>query len=178
MKRLDGHKLVFLDESGCQSNMARAHSWSKIGKPTISFASPYRKKNVTVMGAIRSSGPVVMKTQDRPMKKKDFERFIMTDLGPRLSPGDVLVMDNLPSHRSAVARDALLERGVKILFTPPYMPEFNPIELVWSVMKSRIRKAKRTKQKTSFRYVIAGAWRSLRFLPLKALVRSCGYRLK
>ena len=177
MRRLDGRKLVFLDESGCQSNMTRTKSWSKIGQPTVCFESPYRKRNITVMGAIRSSGTVAMRSQDRPMKKNDFEKFICQDLAPRLKRGDILVMDNLPSHRSAKAKGALGRRGVQILFTPPYSPQFNPIELVWSIMKRRIRKANLAKDKPSFRYIIAGAWRSLSSLRLAPLVKSCGYRL-
>lgn len=177
MRRLNGQNLVFLDESGCQSNISRTRSWSKVGVPVTCLESPYRKKNITVMGAIRSSGPVAMRSQDRPMKKRDFETFIRRDVAPRLKRGDVLVMDNLPSHRSQEARRQLHARGVKVLFTPPYSPEFNPIEMVWSVMKSRLRKAKFEKRVTSFRYTIASVWRALASISFERFIQACGYRL-
>jgi transposase len=177
MEKLDGRKLVFLDESGCQSNMTRLNSWSKVGSPVECFESPYRQKNITVIGAIRGSGPVAMRSQDKPMTKMDFESFVQKDLAPRLQRGDILVMDNLRSHYSLVARTALKKRGVSILFVPPYSPEFNPIELVWATMKSRIRKANARKRKRSFRHLIAASWRSLAAMDLTSYVRSCGYRL-
>ena len=77
---------------------------------------------------------------DRPMTKEIFEIYIETQLAPTLGAGDVVILDNLPSHKSDKARAILKERGAWFLFLPPYSPDLNPIEMAFSKLKAHLRR--------------------------------------
>jgi hypothetical protein len=107
-------KLVFLDETGCQANMARTHTWGKKGQRTIVHQSYGRCKNVTVIGAVSVSGPVGMRTMEKALDSESFENFLADVLLPRMKPGSVLVMDNLAVHKSRGALELLRKSKIKI----------------------------------------------------------------
>ena len=174
--KIPADKLIFLDESGCHANMDRSHTWGKKVERTVVHQSYGRSKNITVIGAIRSSGPVAMQSFESSLCRTKFSTFIKSVLAPRIKSGDVIVMDNLSVHKCKNIEKWLLRKGIKIIYTPPYSPHFNPIEMAWSVFKNHLR-SRKNKIISYFRRAIVSAWRHLSQISLKAMIESCGYEL-
>lgn len=91
---------------------------------------------MTIIGAIKLSGVVATQTLEGSMKKEDFLQFIKLDLLPKLKKGDVVVMDNLNSHHREEVQEMIESVGARVEYLPVYSPEFNPIEMMWSQLKS------------------------------------------
>jgi transposase len=106
-----------------------------------------------------------------------FLAFVEQQLIPNLSKEDVVVMDNLSAHRSPSVMGALKEHQADVLFTPPYSPEFNPIEKTWAKLKETIRRAKTLTRKT-FDDAVAVAMAAITTNNISAWVAHCGYRLR
>lgn len=98
-------------------------------------------KTTTFTGALRLSGMTAPMVLDGPMNADAFRAYIDQVLVPTLAPGDVVIMDNLPAHRSATIRDAIEAAGAELRYLPPYSPDFNPIENAFAKLKSILRKA-------------------------------------
>ena len=108
------------------------------------------------------------------MKLVSFLRFLRFHLLPRLRPGDVLVMDNLAAHKNSNVRRLCRQWDVRVVYLPPYCPEYNPIEQVWAWMKNRLR-GRLNRAAACFRYAISGAWRKSKCLDMATLLTACGY---
>ncbi len=98
-------------------------------------------KTTTFVGALRLSGMTAPMVLDRAMTGAWFLAYVEQVLSPALSPGDIVVMDNLPSHKSAAVRKAIEAVGAELRLLPPYSPDFNPIENAFSKLKALLRKA-------------------------------------
>ncbi|RYF30730.1 MAG: IS630 family transposase, partial [Cytophagaceae bacterium] len=166
-KTVQAKRLVFLDEAGFQGSLARTHARSLRGEKAYSFVSSAPAKNFTIAGAIRLDGPVVMRGSGQTMTTRRFLSFLKTSLLPRLRPKDILVMDNLRAHKSKSVRRLLRAWDIKVLYLPPYSPEFNPIEQVWGWMKKRLR-SRLNRAAKCFRYAVSGAWRKTASLCFQA----------
>lgn len=95
--------------------------------------------NLTLVGAIRRSGWVVLSTKWRAMTKASFITWVRRRLAPHLRPGDIVVMDNLQAHKAPEVRALIKARGARVKLLPPYSHDFNPIEPAWGLVKRRIR---------------------------------------
>lgn len=98
-------------------------------------------KTTTFIGGLRLSGMTAPMMLDGPMTGEWFAAYARKVLGPTLSQGDIVILDNLPAHKGAVAREAVEAVGARLLFLPPYSPDFNPIENIFAKMKAWIRRA-------------------------------------
>lgn len=98
-------------------------------------------KTTTFTGALRLSGMTAPMVLDGPMTGEWFVAYVEQILVPTLRPGDIVILDNLPAHKSAAARQAIEAAGARMLFLPPYSPDFNPIENAFSKLKAILRKA-------------------------------------
>lgn len=98
-------------------------------------------KTTTYTGALRLSGMTAPMVLDGPMTGEWFVAYVEQILVPTLRPGDIVILDNLPAHKSAAARQAIEAAGARMLFLPPYSPDFNPIENAFSKLKAILRKA-------------------------------------
>lgn len=98
-------------------------------------------KTTTFTGALRLGGMTAPMVLDGPMNADAFLAYIEQVLVPTLAPGDIVIMDNLPAHRSATVRDAIEAAGAELRYLPPYSPDFNPIENAFAKLKSILRKA-------------------------------------
>ena len=173
-KKVDPARLVFLDETGVNSSMTQSTAWAPVGERAHQSKACSPRNNVTVLGAMRSTGPVAMRSLDGGMKKKNFISFVVDVLCPRLKAGDILVMDNLASHHAIEVVEAVSSRNASVTFLPPYSPDLNPIEMLWNSLKGRFRKRfRRTVQKV--KRAIGGCWRSLENLDLESFLPPCGY---
>lgn len=140
MRRIPVDRLVFLDESWFSVTMSRSHAWVKRGEEFIDRVPMNRGKNLTLLGAIRRRGWVVLTTQWAPTNGKRFVVWLKKRLLPKLERGDVLVMDNLTAHHHPDVRLACEARGIRLLYQPPHSPDFNPIEPAWGLQKQYVRK--------------------------------------
>lgn len=137
---MPSERLVFLDESGLNLSMSRSHAWVRRGQEYVDRVPMNWGKNLTLLGAIRLSGWVVQSTMFATANKDRFVRWLRYTLLPKLRAGDVLVMDNLPAHHDRRVRAACRQRGVRLIYLPPYSPDFNPIEAGWALQKQYVRR--------------------------------------
>ena len=139
VKLIDQKNLVFLDETGVLLGLTRTHARSELGTRAYAVKPFYRAAKVTVIGAISIKRVVALMTMDNSMDGKAFEVFIEQCLVPQLWSGAVVVMDNLPAHKVDSITSMIESVGASILCLSPYSPDFNPIELWWSQLKSLLR---------------------------------------
>ena len=140
IRRVPVHKLVFLDESGLNASMTRSHAWVKKGTEFIERTPMNWGKNLTLLGAIRLTGWVVLTTMFASTNKPRFVKWLRSKLLPRLKRGDVLVLDNLQAHHDDRVAILCEARGIRVIYLPPYSHDFNPIESGWALQKQHVRK--------------------------------------
>jgi transposase len=139
--RLDPSRLVFIDETWAKTNMAR--TYGRCPKGTRLRANvPYGHwKTLTFLAALRHDRIDAPCVFDGPINGERFLAYVEQCLVPTLSPGDVVILDNLGSHKSPAVRKAIRAAGAKVFFLPPYSPDLNPIEQVFAKLKGLLRKA-------------------------------------
>jgi len=142
---LDPETLVFVDETGASTKMARRSGRALRGHRCRAPVPHGHWKTTTFVGALRLSGMTAPMVLDGAMHGAAFLAYVEQVLVPILKPGDIVVMDNLACHRSAAVRDAIQGAGAELRFLPPYSPDFNPIEMAFSKLKASLkRRAART----------------------------------
>jgi len=140
VKHIEPKNLVFLDETGVLLGLNRTHARSERGTRAYAVKAFYRGKKVTVIAAISIKRVVALMTMDNSMDGQAFEVFIEKCLVSQLWSGAVVLMDNLPAHKVDSITSMIESVGAFILCLSPYSPDFNPIELWWSQLKSLLRK--------------------------------------
>jgi transposase len=132
---------VFLDETWTATNMARRYGRAGRGKRCIA-AVPYGSwETTTFIAALRHDRLTAPMVANGPMDGEMFLAYVRTLLCPILMPGDLVIADNLSSHKVAGVTDAIEAVGAKLLLLPPYSPDFNPIEKVFAKLKALLRQA-------------------------------------
>ncbi len=140
--RLEPHRLVFIDETGVTTKMTRLRGRSRRGTRLEADAPFGHWQTQTFIAGLRIDELTAPWVLDGPMNRAAFETYIETQLAPVLQPGDVVIADNLSSHRSARAQACLKAQGNWMLFLPPYSPDLNPIEMAYAKLKAHLRRAK------------------------------------
>jgi transposase len=135
----DFGRVLFLDETGAMTSLVRTHGRSPTGERCVADAPAGHWKTVTAVAAIRTSGLTASATMPHAMDGELFLTYVELALVPTLCPGDVVVMDNLPGHRLPKVRQLIEAAGATLLYLPPYSPDFNPIEMIWSKVKRLLR---------------------------------------
>ena len=138
---LDPERLVFIDETWASTNMARTHGRAPRGERLRAPVPFGHWKTTTFVGALRRSGLVAPMVLDGPINRDAFEAYVEQILVPDLGPGDVVIMDNLSSHKGPRVRALIEAAGATVRFLPPYSPDLNPIEKAFSKLKAMLRKA-------------------------------------
>lgn len=142
---LDPAKLVFIDETGLSTKMARLRGRAPRGERCRAGVPHGHWKTTTFTGALRLTGMTAPFVYDGAMNSNVFLAYVEQVLVPTLAPGDIVVMDNLPAHKAAGIRDAIEAASANLLYLPPYSPDFNPIENAFAKLKALMRaKAERT----------------------------------
>jgi transposase len=139
---LDPSRLVFIDETGTSTSMARLYGRAKRGLRALGRVPWGHWKVVTFTAALRLDGIVAPFVIDKPMNGAIFVEYIRQCLVPVLRPGDIVVMDNLPAHKNEQVRMLIEAVGAELRYLPPYSPDFNPIEQFFAKLKAMLRKAK------------------------------------
>ena len=140
--QLEPYRLVFIDETGTTTKMTRLRGRSGRGVRLEADAPFGHWQTQTFIAGLRSNGLTAPWVLDGPMNRAAFDIYIETQLAPTLRPGDVVILDNLSSHKSAKAAQILKQRGAWFLFLPPYSPDLNPIEMAFSKLKAYLRATK------------------------------------
>jgi transposase len=139
--RIDPDRLVFIDETSTKTNMAPLRGWGPKGK-RLRGKVPYGHWNtMTFVAALRCDRIDAPWLLDRPINAERFHAYVERVLAPTLRPGDMVVVDNLASHRRPDIRAAIRKAGAKLFFLPKYSPDLNPIEQVFAKLKHLLRKA-------------------------------------
>jgi len=138
---LDPGRLVFIDETWAKINMTRTHGWTRRGEKLIAKTPHGHWKITTFLAALRCDEITAPCVLDRPINGDGFLAYVEQILAPTLKQGDIVVMDNLGSHKSAAIDKAIRAKGARRVFLPKYSPDLNPIEQVFSKLKRLLRKA-------------------------------------
>jgi transposase len=138
---LDPERLVFIDETGASTKMARLYGRSPRGERCRAAVPHGHWKTTTFTAGLRSDGLVAPFVLDGPMDGDAFRAYVEQLLSPELRPGDLVIMDNLPAHKVHGVREAIEAVGANLLYLPPYSPDFNPIEMAFSKLKAILRAA-------------------------------------
>ena len=132
-------KAVFIDETWAKTCMTRTYGRSPIGTRLIEKVPSGRWQTTTFLGALRIDGFVAPLTVDGAINGPLFLAWVQQHLVPALRPGDIVVMDNLSSHKVAGVREAIEAAGAELRYLPPYSPDLNPIELAFAKFKKLLR---------------------------------------
>jgi transposase len=168
---------VFVDETGAKTDMTGRYGWGPKSGRVVEAVPHGRRKTATLLHAIDLSGTRAAMIADGPADAAVFETFVGRLLAPRLRPGDIAVLDDLGSHESARAVARIEAAGARVLYLPPYSPDLNPIEKVFSKVKGLPRFAA-ARTKAAPRDAIAFALDAVTPDDCRNLSRSRGYTLR
>lgn len=138
---IDAGRLVFIDETGTATNMARRYGRAPRGQRLNAKLPHGHWKTTTFVAGLRIGGITAPCVIDGPMDGITFRAYVEQFLAPTLSPGDIVVMDNLAAHKVEGVREAIEATGATLRYLPPYSPDLNPIEQVFAKLKALLRKA-------------------------------------
>jgi transposase len=133
---------VFLDESGINLGMTRLYGWGERHVRVEEYVPDARFERTSIISTLRLSGVNAPLSFRGVLNGEVFEYYVSQVLAPALGEGDVLVLDNLSSHKMKGVLDPVYKKGVSVVFLPQYSPDLNPIELMWSKLKAVLRKLK------------------------------------
>ena len=138
---LDPGRLVFIDETWASTNMARRYGRCPRGERLRASVPHGHWKTTTFVAGLTTRGIIAPWVLDGPINRDAFETYIEKVLVPELSPGDIVIMDNLSSHKGPRVRQLIEAAGASLLYLPPYSPDLNPIENAFAKFKALLRKA-------------------------------------
>lgn len=138
--RIAPASLVFIDETWTKTNMAPLRGWARRGMRLIDKVPHGHWKTLTFLAALRHDGITAPCVLDGPINGCSFRAYVEQILVPTLKPGDIVVMDNLGSHKSEEVRRLIRAAGARLFFLPPYSPDLNPIEQVFAKLKTLLRR--------------------------------------
>jgi transposase len=166
--------LIFFDESGVNLSMARAYGRARRGQRAVGHVPKNWGDNITLSAGLSTRGLIAPLMLTGSMTGEIFEAYIEQFVVPELRPGDVVVMDNLSAHKLASVRQLIEAVGARLLYLPPYSPDFSPIELAWSKVKTLMRGlAARTLE--TLEHAIVHALRAITPSDARGWFRHCGY---
>ncbi len=175
---IDAGRLVFVDEMGSNTALSALYAWARRGERAYGKAPRNRAKNTTFLTGEHErggDGSVVLGGRGGNATKAVFEAYVERVLAPSLSPGQVVVMDNLSAHKGERVRELVEERGCEVLFLPPYSPDMNPIEEAFSKVKGLLRKAE-SRTREALIEAIGKALEAVTAHDAWGFFEHCGYR--
>ena len=137
---LDPDRLVFIDETWATTNMTRRYGRAPRGQRLVAAVPHGHWKTSTFVAGLRSSGLTAPLVVDGAMNGETFKAYVEQVLAPTLGPGDIVILDNLGSHKVIGVREAIEACGASLVYLPPYSPDLNPIEQAFAKLKALLRK--------------------------------------
>jgi transposase len=174
-EEVDADKLVFVDEMGANVSLYPPYAWSRKGKRAFGSAPRNWGKNVTLLASITREGLGPCLAVEGATTREVFEAYLEHVLAPTLSPGRVVVMDNLPAHKGGRVREIVEGRGAELLYLPPYSPDFNPIEQAFSKVKGLLRRVE-ARTREALIEAMGRALSTLTARDARGFFGHCGYR--
>jgi len=168
-------KLVFIDESGAKTNMTRLYGRAKSGHRAIDDTPSGHWCTTTMISSVRFDGSTACMVVDGATTKDVFKAYIEKILLPTLKAGDIVVMDNLSAHKNQETIALIESVGGQLWFLPPYSPDLNPIEKMWSKIKAILRKLKARTEKALIN-AISKALEQITASDAKGWFEACGYQ--
>ena len=174
MKHVPAERLVFLDESGAKTNMTRTHGRAPRGVRVVDKVPHGHWKTTTMISAVRTDGPFAAALVNGATDTDVFLAYVEHVLAPELRDGDVVVMDNLAPHKDPKVRELIESAGASLVYLPPYSPDLNPIENMWSKVKRHLRSvAARTYE--ALQEAVTEALGRVTSTDCEGFFRHCGY---
>ena len=168
------NNLVFLYESGCNTDMTRRYAYAQGGSRAVDSAPLSKPKNTTILSSIQLNGSLHYTTFSGGTTVEKFKQYLENGLLPYLNPDSVLVMDNMKSHHAKAIKQLLEKAKVRYVFLPPYSPDLNSIENLWSKVKALLRKFKARTLET-LPDAIQRAFRAVTLSDCSGWFCACGY---
>lgn len=169
-------RLLFVDETGARTDLTRRYGRSPIGERARDSAPQGHWNTTTLLSAMGAEGAVAPLLLDGPIDQEAFVAWIEQFLAPCLQEGDVVVMDNLSAHKAAAVAEMIGRRGARLLYLPPYSPDLNPIEKMWSKIKALLRGAK-ARTREALQHAVAQALSAVSTNDIVGWFKSCGYTI-
>jgi transposase len=138
---LDPDRLIFIDETWATTNMTRRYGHAPRGQRLVAAVPHGHWKTSTFVAGLRATGLTAPPVVDGAMNGDIFRAYVEQVLAPTLRPGEIVILDNLASHKVAGVREAIEANGASIIYLPPYSPDLNPIEQAFAKLKALLRKA-------------------------------------
>jgi transposase len=174
-EEVDAKQMVFVDEMGANVSLSALYAWSRKGKRALGSAPRSWGKNVTLLASITSGGVGPCLAVEGSTTREVFEAYLEGVLAPTLSPGQVVVMDNLSAHKGGRVKEILEGAGCELVYLPPYSPDFNPIEQAFSKVKGLVRRAE-ARTRAALIEAMGRALSALSAMNARAFFAHCGYR--
>jgi transposase len=173
---LDLHRVKFLDESGINLAMTRLYGRAPRGERALGSAPQNYGQNVTMLGALACTGLEAVMTVEGATDADVCRAYVQEVLGPTLREGDLVVAANLSAHKASGVQEAIAASGARRLYVPPYSPDFNPIELCWSKIKTCLRAAQ-ARTREALDAAVTRALATVTESDARAWFAHCGYVL-
>lgn len=174
--QIEARRLVFVDEMGSNAALSPLYAWSRRGERAFGSAPRNWGKNVTLLASITAEGLGPCLAVEGSTTREVFEAYLEHVLAPALRPGQVVVMDNLSSHKGGRVREIVERRGCELVYLPPYSPDFNPIEQAFSKVKGLMRKAE-ARTREALIEAMGWALSAVSARDARGFFDHCGYRL-
>ena len=172
---MDPRRLVFIDESGAKTNMTRLYGRAQAGQRAVDATPSGHWCTTTMISSVRWDGSTACMVVDGATTGDIFKAYVKYILLPTLQPGDVVVLDNLSAHKNNEVKELIESVEAELWFLPPYSPDLNPIEKMWSKVKSILRTIKARSQEALIS-AIAKALDAITAEDAAGWFDSCGYR--
>ena len=170
-------RLKFIDECGMHIAMTRLYGRAPRGQRVVDTVPDCRGENLSVLASIDLLGRTTALAIDGAVDAIAFDLFVCDVLVPTLKPGDIVVWDNLNVHKSEGAREAIEAVGAEVLFLPPYSPDLNPIEKMWSKVKAIVRSAS-ARTREALHEALTQAFAAVTAKDARAWFAHCGYDVR
>ncbi len=174
-EEIDAGRLVFVDEMGSNTALSSLFAWARRGERAHGKAPRNRGKNTTLLASMSAEGMGSCLAVVGSATKAVFESYVERVLAPSLSPGQVVVLDNLAAHKGERVRELVEERGCELLFLPPYSPDLNPIEEAFSKVKALVRKTE-ARTREALIEALGRALDTVTARDARGFFGHCGYR--
>ena len=167
-------RLVFVDESGAKTNMTRLYGRAMAGQRAVDNTPSSHWCTTTMISSVRLDGSTACMVVDGATNKDIFDSYVEQILLPTIKAGDIVILDNLSAHKSQHARELIESVGAELWYLPAYSPDLNPIEKMWSKIKSILR-AFKARTKDTLIHAIAKALENVTASDVKGWFESSGY---
>lgn len=176
-QNIDPKRFRFIDESGAKTNMTRLYGRCLGGDRLVDAAPHGHWETTTMIGALGAAGSTALMVIEGATDAAVFRAYVKHVLLPTLRPGEIVVLDNLSSHKSPEVRELIEAAGAQLWFLPPYSPDLNPIEKMWSKVKAILRRLKpRTTEE--IHDAVRQALKEITASDARGWFESCGYRYR